>query len=126
MKIFDHSITHSVHHKKPYRLYFAHFTATQAEVANLITNLKACVNNTPYESGTNYRFHYVTDSKYKTYNVATTNCFRGAAVFAKWLGDDRMMNIYNANKSDYKKYFAWRLYDSYHHLWTGGQFYQKS
>lgn len=109
----------------PYRLYYWHFQASESQVANFKTKLANWISSTTHTK-TYYTWYDVTNSTFKIYNIETANCFRAAAYFTSWLGNDKLMSIYNDYKDwdkGYRNYFAWRMWVKYQQHWTGGKLY---
>lgn len=127
LKVFNADNTRHVMTKFPYRLYYWHFEASESQVANFKTKLAACISSTKH-TGSYHTWYDVTSDMFKEYVIEKSNCFSAAAYFTSWLGNDKLMSIYNDYKDwedGYKNYFAWRMWLKYHQYWTGGTLYEE-
>lgn len=123
LKIFNDDFTDNVMTDFPYRLFYWKFEASEAQVQNFKTKLKGCINNTVHSEDF-FNWYDVTSAMFDDYDMTRSNCFSACAYFTSWLGNNRLMSIYNDYKDwedGYKNYFAWRMWLKYHQYWTGGK-----
>lgn len=125
LRVFNADKTAQVFNSYPYRLFYWHFQASVSQVAYFKENLASCISSTKHTED-HYLWYDVTSAMFKKYVIERSNCFSASAYFTSWLGNDKLMSIYNDYKdweNGYRNYFAWRMWLKYHQYWTGGTLY---
>ena len=84
------------------------------QINTFIDNLEGCMTGVP-EFGDGY-IHSL-NNEFVDYDIATRNCFRATAIWCQWLGYDKLMEIYEARKSNYRNYLPNALYNIYKDYW---------
>lgn len=90
-------------------------------MSNFVTKIKSYLDLSETQISGGYEYD-VDSGPFQTYTTEEHNCFAATAVFASWLGYDKLMEIYN-EASSYHDYTAYKLYQEYGENWDDHGYY---